>query len=1049
MAKDTDKLIADQAKQIAALKNQLAAKEAQSLSTQERQVDLSQKLSGLYSDLNTIKEEELKTEDKIARLTSLMAKRQGKQNKEADAQAKKMLATLQERKKGLDTIKEETQGYIDQGKALESHLKLLQKRQEFGEKYAESFEQSLEWVDDIDGAIKKIPIVGDFLSKAIGVDGFKEKLVDKFKEGFDSSAESADELANSVGGAIDATEGAASGAEAIGGGMKSSIPGALGLNAAMGPILLVALAIAAAVEMIKTALEVDQEVTDMAKGFGMTKEQAMGVHHEVLEISKETKVVGANTEALTEAYKELTAVTGQTNVATKSMLETQVLLTKQYGLTGEEAAAFQSTSAGVGQTAQQQLATVQQMVEGYNTMTGDSMNFKEISKDIAKVSKSTLASYKGDVKALTLAAIQAKKMGMSLEDAHGVSEKLLDVESSIEAEMKANVLTGKHMNMNKARQLAFDGDIAGAAAEAVKQAGSYDDLLKMRPMQQKAIADAAGMEVDQLLKAGELQKMSAALGGEQIKDMKDLTAEQIEQLKSSEAITAEKADQMLKEQQQASAQEKMSAATDKLKAVFVSMITPIMGIIDPIMSLVDTIMPALEVAMEIAFYPLKIAFGIVESLVKLIQGDLSGAWDAFTGGFSIFGMGEDDHGAAAGGGGEAGAEPMHDGMISGAGTVVKSPKGTYKLADEDTIIAGTELGSPGSGGEVLDALRDMLDKVKGISEDDLDDLEDLFDEVEDAFDELDVDELVAFASLAEQNLAGAGEALVKGINSLTGIDRQIDLDELEDTFDELEDALDELDFGDLVSFGQLAGSDLSGVGTALVEGINSLAGIKDDADLGGVEDAFDSLEDALDELSIEDLVEFMSLADKDLSGLGTNIGAGIKSLTEAITPSMADELEAIEDVFDQLEDVIAELDLEELQDFMALDFTPLQENANALHAGIQRLAEIGNIDLYALEDTFDLLEDAIDELDLDELGEFLELDLAKLSDIGKSEGGSGGSAAGKDPNAKVVSLLEQLIAKVDQPVNIKLGSRTIEEIGTQIGLRKSYSTRVDSGYGNV
>ena len=56
---------------------------------------------------------------------------------------------------------------------------------------------------------------------------------------------------------------------------------------------------------------------------------------------------------------------------------------------------------------------------------------------------------------------------------------------------------------------------------------------------------------------------------------------------------------------------------------------------------------------------------------------------------------------------------------------------------------------------------------------------------------------------------------------------------------------------------------------------------------------------------------------------------------------------------------------------------------------------------------------------------------------------------GKDPNAKIVSLLEQLIAKVDQPVNIKLGSRTIEEIGTQIGLRKSYSTRVDSGYGNV
>ena len=115
------------------------------------------------------------------------------------------------------------------------------------------------------------------------------------------------------------------------------------------------------------------------------------------------------------------------------------------------------------------------------------------------------------------------------------------------------------------------------------------------------------------------------------------------------------------------------------------------------------------------------------------------------------------------------------------------------------------------------------------------------------------------------------------------------------------------------------------------------------------------------------------------------------------------------------------------------------------------MSKLSSLDLNGLENTFDLLEDAMDELDMDDLAEFLELDTTKLANIVNSAlgGGGEGGAAGKDPNAKIVSLLEQLIAKVDQPVNIKLGSRTIEEIGTQIGLRKSYSTRVDSGYGNV
>jgi hypothetical protein len=59
------------------------------------------------------------------------------------------------------------------------------------------------------------------------------------------------------------------------------------------------------------------------------------------------------------------------------------------------------------------------------------------------------------------------------------------------------------------------------------------------------------------------------------------------------------------------------------------------------------------------------------------------------------------------------------------------------------------------------------------------------------------------------------------------------------------------------------------------------------------------------------------------------------------------------------------------------------------------------------------------------------------------------ASVGNDPQiAEMIGLLKQLIATTSGPTVIKIGSRTIEELNSQIGLRKNYSTVVDSSYGN-
>jgi len=64
--------------------------------------------------------------------------------------------------------------------------------------------------------------------------------------------------------------------------------------------------------------------------------------------------------------------------------------------------------------------------------------------------------------------------------------------------MEAQVLTGKALNLNHARELAFRGDHVGAAKEMLKQVGSLNEFQNMNVIAQKALAQAMGLSVDEL-----------------------------------------------------------------------------------------------------------------------------------------------------------------------------------------------------------------------------------------------------------------------------------------------------------------------------------------------------------------------------------------------------------------------------------------------------------------------------------------------------------------------------------------------------------------------
>ena len=112
------------------------------------------------------------------------------------------------------------------------------------------------------------------------------------------------------------------------------------------------------------------------------------------------------------------------------------------------------------------------------------------------------------------------KVGSSVNEILGAADKLLDFESSITAQFKAQVLTGKQINTERARQLALDGDIAGLTNEIQSIVGQVGDIQTLNVIQRQSVADAIGISVADLLR---ISRGEQAQQQETVQDKVDTT----------------------------------------------------------------------------------------------------------------------------------------------------------------------------------------------------------------------------------------------------------------------------------------------------------------------------------------------------------------------------------------------------------------------------------------------------------------------------------------------------------------------------------------------
>jgi hypothetical protein len=206
------------------------------------------------------------------------------------------------------------------------------------------------------------------------------------------------------------------------------------------------------------------------------------------------------------------------------------------GLTNEQAGKLGILATATGRSFEATKNNLIGSVNSFNAMNKTAVSHGLVMRDVANSSDAVAASLGSSEKRIAGAAAAARRLGLELKDLDSIASSLLDFESSIEAELEAQLLTGRALNLTKARELALSNDLEGVGKELFNNSASLFEFGKMNRIQQEGYAKALGLSRDQLAKIAYQRAIENKLTGEALKNATGMTDQQLEAMEVSVAM---------------------------------------------------------------------------------------------------------------------------------------------------------------------------------------------------------------------------------------------------------------------------------------------------------------------------------------------------------------------------------------------------------------------------------------------------------------------------------------------------------------------------------
>ena len=337
-------------------------------------------------------------------------------------------------------------------------------------------------LDGITDGLKDIPVLGGLLSS------IAQGPVNSLKSSVGLAAKT---FVSDFGGAL---KGGATGMEALklaGGNAMRSI--ALLAN----PVTIAIVAIGAALAIgIARFKAIDAAAAKFRKETGLLASQTQQTQRNIQYISRDMARLGVSAEDVGSAAASFTEEFEGLEQPSRGVLESMVVLNNNFGISNSEGARLNKTFQNMaGISAEQAQILVGQTVQ-MAKMAGVAPS--KVLKDMSESSKSAYKYFSGSPEKLMKAAVQAAKLGTSIQQTADVADSLLDFESSITNELEASALLGQSLDLSQARYLASVKDSVGAQQAVLDEVAKLGDLNEMSIWQQEALAKATDMSIDDM-----------------------------------------------------------------------------------------------------------------------------------------------------------------------------------------------------------------------------------------------------------------------------------------------------------------------------------------------------------------------------------------------------------------------------------------------------------------------------------------------------------------------------------------------------------------------
>lgn len=331
--------------------------------------------------------------------------------------------------------------------------------------------------------------------------------------------------------------------------------------------------------IVDLVLGLDQGITNFARNLGISKDQAKVIKEDFRAIAKASDNIVVNETRLMESQVELTRALGVRNQFAKDALENNIKLKEIAGLELETRKAIVQTSVIQGRNATQLTKNVLAQSKAFEFQTGIAFEYRQVLGEASKQAGVLGLTFTKYPEKLTKALMTTKAMGIELKQLDGIASSFLDFESSISKEIEAQILTGRELNLTKAREAALNNDLVTVAKEITSQVGSTDEYLRMNRIQQEAIAESVGMTRDGLADVLKQQDYYRKLGASNLeqaqKELKVLKEKGLTQAEISKRIGEDAYNYIT----QTSTAERLTELMNRIKTVFIEFVEK-SGILD-------------------------------------------------------------------------------------------------------------------------------------------------------------------------------------------------------------------------------------------------------------------------------------------------------------------------------------------------------------------------------------------------------------------------------------------------------------------------------------